>query len=60
MPGADEFTYMNFDPRSDHLRNDPVYYDYFRNVCLNFQGISNIFNSLNPLMHLLLHMTMIA
>ena len=42
MPGADEFTNIDFDPRPEHLRNDPGYMDYFRNTCLNFPGISEM------------------
>lgn len=62
MQAADEFTYMDFDPRSDHLRNDPDYYDYFRNVCLNFSGISNmpIFQLFEPANAFALYMTMIT
>ncbi|XP_069110247.1 uncharacterized protein [Argopecten irradians] len=42
MPGADEFTNLDFDPRPEHLRNDPGYEDNFRNKCLNFSGISKM------------------
>lgn len=42
LQGADEFTKVDFDPRPDHLRQAVGYSDYFRNTCLNFQGISNM------------------
>lgn len=42
VPGADEFTNMNFDPRPAHLRNNPGYGDFFRNTCLNFSGVSTM------------------
>jgi len=50
MPGADEFTNMEFDPRPQHLRNMPGYQDHFRNTCLNFSGISEmpIFQTFEP------------
>ena len=50
MPGADEFTNMDYDPRPEHLQNAPGYQDYFRNTCLNFSGISEmpIFQTFEP------------
>ena len=42
LPGADEFTKVDFDPRPMDDQNNPAYQDYFRNVCLNFQGISKM------------------
>ncbi|CAC5390447.1 unnamed protein product [Mytilus coruscus] len=32
MPGADEFTNMDFDPRTENLRNVPAYQDFFSNT----------------------------
>ena len=50
LPGADEFTKVDFDPRPMDDQNNPAYQDYFRNVCLNFQGISKmpIFQTIKP------------
>ena len=42
MPGAHEFTNMQFDPRPNHLRHLPGYQDYFNNICLNSSGISEM------------------
>ena len=42
LQGADEFTSIDFDPRPEHLRQNPGYTDFFRNTCLNFQGISSM------------------
>ena len=42
MPGADEITNTDFDPRPEHLRNAPAYQDHFRNTCLSFPGISEM------------------
>ena len=39
---ADEFTSIDFDPRPEHLRQNPGYTDFFRITCLNFQGISSM------------------
>jgi hypothetical protein len=50
MPGADEFTNMEFDPRPQHLRNMPGYQDHFRNTCLKNSDISEmpIFQTFEP------------
>ena len=42
MPGADEITNIDFDPRPEHLRNAPAYQYHFRNTCLTFPGISEM------------------
>ena len=33
---------MDFYLRPEHLRQHPGHTDYFRNTCLNFQGISSM------------------
>ncbi|XP_062598497.1 uncharacterized protein LOC134259918 [Saccostrea cucullata] len=42
LPGADELTNIAVDPRPEEFRNNPSYPHYFRNVCLNFSGISKM------------------
>ena len=48
--GADEFTNLDFDPRPEQYRDDAAYPELFRNVCLNFPGISEmpIFQTFRP------------
>jgi hypothetical protein len=50
MPGADEFTNIDFDPRPDRFINNVNYTDHFRNSMLNFPGISKmpIFQTFKP------------
>ncbi|KAH3870320.1 hypothetical protein DPMN_033502 [Dreissena polymorpha] len=50
MPGAAELTNIDFDPRPEEFRNAANYQDHFRNVCLNFPGISEmpIFQTFEP------------
>ena len=50
LPGADEITNIDFDPRPEAFRNMPSYQDHFRNTCLNFRGISRlpIFQTFEP------------
>ncbi|KAK3105393.1 hypothetical protein FSP39_024182 [Pinctada imbricata] len=50
FPGADEFTSIDFDPRPEKYRNHISYVDHFRNVCLNFPGVSKmpIYQIFNP------------
>ncbi|XP_061167356.1 uncharacterized protein LOC133176217 [Saccostrea echinata] len=42
LPGADELTNIAIDPKPEEFRNNPSYPHYFRNVCLNFPGISKM------------------
>jgi hypothetical protein len=42
FPGADEFTTIDFDPRPEKYRGNFSYSDYFRNICLNFPGVSKM------------------
>lgn len=42
LQGADEFTNVDFDPRPQQFRQSAGYNDYFRNVCLNFPGVSKM------------------
>lgn len=51
VAGADSVCdFKDYDPRPEHLRNKEGYSDYFRNVCLNFKGISDtpIVQAFNP------------
>ena len=40
MPGCDEICNNEYDPRPVEYRGNPGYQSYFRNVCLNYRGIS--------------------
>lgn len=42
MPGADDVTDFDFDPRPKKFQKDAGYSDYFRNTCLNFKGCSQM------------------
>ena len=51
VAGADSVCeFEDFDPRPEYLRNMEGYSDFFRNVCLNFKGISKapIFQAFKP------------
>lgn len=42
MSGADDVTDFDFDPRPKKFQKHEGYNDYFRNVCLNFKGCSEM------------------
>lgn len=42
LPGCDEVCNIDFDPRPELYRNNLGYNSFFRNVCLNFRGGSQM------------------